>query len=62
MLKAQLNDGSVVHVDPKKLAEFDAWFGHLLVSVPGTLGRGPTEEEMADLATLLEASSTQHGN
>ena len=61
MLKAQLTDGSVVRVDPEKFQEFEAQFGHLIQKVPGTLGRGPTEQELESLKALLEPTNSAQG-
>jgi hypothetical protein len=60
MLKAQLKDGSTLLVDPEKLQEFEAQFGHLLQSVPGSLSRGLTDKELVDLKALLaDTDATQ---
>lgn len=61
MLKAQLADGSTVLVDPEKIQEFEAQFGHLVQSVPGTLSRGATEKELVDLKVLLDDTEATQG-
>lgn len=61
MLKAQLKDGSTLLVDPEKIQEFEAQFGHLVQSVPASLSRGATHKELADLKALLDDTDATQG-
>ena len=54
MLRTKLIDGTEVLVEPEKIHEFRQQYGHLIVSQPSTLERGPTEAELEGLRELLE--------
>lgn len=54
MLRATLDDGSEVLVDPARFEEFLREYGHRVVPQQSTLPRGATETELQKLKALLE--------